>query len=240
MTRAGAGAEPLEIEAATEANGRPARFGVQVPPGHEAVPEHGLLDRVLKRTVDVAGAVLALLVLAPLFLVIAAMIKVDSPGSVFFRQRRVGCDGIPFEMRKFRTMIRDADGHKLRLLHMNEAAEGLFKIREDPRVTRFGRFLRSTSLDELPQLLHVVSGRMSLVGPRPLVPEEDARIGGGYRRRLDMRPGMTGIWQVRGASMIPLAEMVVLDLDYIRNWSLWGDLKLLLGTAGHVVRRRGI
>lgn len=201
---------------------------------------HTRLERVLKRGFDVVGTILLLILLAPLLIAIAILVKLDSPGPVLFRHARVGRDGDWFAMRKFRTMIKDADAHKLRLLHLNEAAEGLFKIRQDPRVTRFGRFLRSTSLDELPQLFHVLTGRMSLVGPRPLVPEEDAKIQGEYRRRLEMRPGMTGIWQVQGASEIPIAEMVKLDLEYVRTWSLWGDLKLLAGTAAHVVLRRGI
>jgi lipopolysaccharide/colanic/teichoic acid biosynthesis glycosyltransferase len=202
--------------------------------------EHTRLERILKRGFDIVGATLLLILLSPLLIAIAIMVKVDSPGPVLFRHPRVGRDGEWFWMRKYRTMIKDADAHKLRLLHMNEAAEGLFKIREDPRVTRFGRFLRSTSLDELPQLFHVLSGKMSLVGPRPLVPDEDAKIQGEFRRRLEMRPGMTGVWQVQGASAIPIAEMVRLDLDYVRDWSLLGDLKLLAGTAAHVVQRRGL
>ena len=202
--------------------------------------EHTRLERALKRGFDVVGATLLVILLSPLLIAIAIMVKIDSPGPVLFRHPRVGRDGEWFWMRKFRTMIKDADAHKLRLLHMNEAAEGLFKIRQDPRVTRFGRLLRATSLDELPQLFHVLSGKMSLVGPRPLVPDEDAMIQGEYRRRLEMRPGMTGVWQVQGASEIPIAEMVKLDLDYVRDWSLLGDLKLLAGTAAHVVQRRGI
>jgi lipopolysaccharide/colanic/teichoic acid biosynthesis glycosyltransferase len=202
--------------------------------------EHTRLERVLKRGFDVVGATLLLILLSPLLIAIAIMVKIDSPGPILFRHPRVGRDGEWLWMRKFRTMIKDADAHKLRLLHMNEAAEGLFKIREDPRVTRFGRFLRSTSLDELPQLFHVLTGKMSLVGPRPLVPDEDAKIQGEYRRRLEIRPGMTGVWQVQGASEIPIREMVRLDLAYVRDWSLWGDLKLLAGTAAHVVQRRGI
>ncbi|MGH2924070.1 MAG: sugar transferase [Solirubrobacterales bacterium] len=208
--------------------------------GDLAALEHTRLERVLKRGFDIVGATLLLIVLAPVLIAIAITVKLDSPGPVMFRHARVGRDGEWFGMRKFRTMIKDADAHKLRLLHMNEAAEGLFKIREDPRVTRFGRLLRSTSLDELPQLFHVLSGKMSLVGPRPLVPGEDARIQGEYRRRLELRPGMTGVWQVQGASEIPIAEMVRLDLAYFRDWSLWGDLKLLAGTAAHVVQRRGL
>lgn len=143
-------------------------------------------------------------------------------------------------MRKFRTMIDGAEHHKPSLLHMNEAGHGLFKITKDPRITRFGRFLRATSLDELPQLIHVISGRMSLVGPRPLIPEEDALIQGEFRCRLQMRPGMTGAWQVAGASQIPIARMAELDAEYVATWSPLLDLKLLVGTVPHVVFRRGI
>jgi lipopolysaccharide/colanic/teichoic acid biosynthesis glycosyltransferase len=202
--------------------------------------KHGLFARGLKRTIDLIGALLLVVVLAPVWLMIALLIKADSPGPILFRQRRIGREGKAFSMLKFRTMIDGADNHKASLLHLNEAADGLFKINGDPRVTRVGRWLRATSLDELPQLLHVVSGRMSLVGPRPLVPEEDARITGGQRRRLQMRPGMTGAWQVAGASSIPINEMVVLDGTYVDDWSLWLDAKLLAQTAGHVIRRKGL
>jgi lipopolysaccharide/colanic/teichoic acid biosynthesis glycosyltransferase len=137
-------------------------------------------------------------------------------------------------------MVDGADGRKDELRHLNEAADGFFKIVDDPRLTRFGAFLRTTSLDELPQLFHVITGRMSLVGPRPLVPEEDARVHGGLRLRLQVRPGMTGPWQVAGASQVPLSEMVELDCAYVRNRTLIGDLKLLVGTVPHVLLRRGI
>jgi lipopolysaccharide/colanic/teichoic acid biosynthesis glycosyltransferase len=202
--------------------------------------EHGRFARGLKRTIDLIGAILLLIVLAPLWIPIALLIRTDSPGPILFRQRRIGRDGEAFSMLKFRTMVDGADAHKPTLLHLNEAGDGLFKINQDPRVTRVGRWLRATSLDELPQLLHVVAGRMSLVGPRPLVPEEDARIIGAQRRRLQMRPGMTGVWQVAGASAIPIHEMVVLDSGYINDWSLWLDVKLIAQTGGHVIRRKGI
>jgi lipopolysaccharide/colanic/teichoic acid biosynthesis glycosyltransferase len=195
---------------------------------------------VSKRAFDVVGSLLTLVILAPVWALIAILIKLDTPGPVLFRQSRVGRDGEVFAMLKFRTMIRDADQQKLQLLHLNEAGEGLFKIRDDPRLTRFGRFLRSTSLDELPQLVHVLTGQMSLVGPRPLIPDEDVLIDGRYRRRLEMRPGMTGAWQAAGASRIPMSEMIQLDYDYVRDWSLFGDVKLLVRTVPHVVLRRGM
>jgi lipopolysaccharide/colanic/teichoic acid biosynthesis glycosyltransferase len=196
-------------------------------------------DRALKRAFDLVGGAVLLIILAPVWLTICLLIKADSPGPILFRQRRIGQYGVPFRMFKFRTMVDGADTRKPALLQMNEAAEGLFKISSDPRLTRTGRWLRRTSLDELPQLLDVISGRMSLVGPRPLIPQEDSQITGAHRGRLSMRPGMTGVWQVNGASAIPISEMVKLDREYIDQWSLWLDVKLLLLTASHVVHRRG-
>jgi lipopolysaccharide/colanic/teichoic acid biosynthesis glycosyltransferase len=215
------------------------------PPGRAPAenlraPAHGALAKATKRTIDLIGAVLLIAILSPLLLVIALLIKLDSSGPILFRQRRIGRANEPFSMLKFRTMVDGADEQKAMLQHLNEAADGLFKIDGDPRVTRVGRWLRVTSLDELPQLLHVVTGRMSLVGPRPLVPEEDSLITGSNRRRLDMRPGMTGVWQVNGASSIPINEMVVLDRGYLEDWSLWLDCRLLLQTASHVILRRGL
>jgi lipopolysaccharide/colanic/teichoic acid biosynthesis glycosyltransferase len=227
---------PAEAPAWRETLDRPA----PQPPTETLTENHSSFQIACKRALDVAGSLLILIVLSPFLLLIAALIKIDSPGPVFFRQTRVGRGGELFEMRKFRTMIDGADAHKLSLLHMNEAGDGLFKIPEDPRVTRFGRFLRSTSLDELPQLFQVVTGRMSLVGPRPLVLDEDARIHGRDRCRLEMRPGMTGAWQVAGASQIPIAEMAKLDSDYVADWTLMKDLRLLVGTVPHVLLRRGI
>jgi exopolysaccharide biosynthesis polyprenyl glycosylphosphotransferase len=193
----------------------------------------------LKRSLDVVGASLALLVCAPLMASVAIAIKVSSRGPVFFRQRRVGRGGTYFDMLKFRTMYEGADGEKEGLLDRNEA-DGFFKIADDPRVTPIGRVLRRTSLDELPQLINVLRGEMSLVGPRPLVAEEDSRIEGWYRRRLDVTPGMTGAWQVLGSSRVPMRDMVTIDYLYRTNWSLWLDLKILLRTVPHVLQRRGI
>jgi exopolysaccharide biosynthesis polyprenyl glycosylphosphotransferase len=193
----------------------------------------------LKRALDVSAAAAGLFVLAPLIATIAAGVKLTSPGPVLFRQRRVGRAGTAFDMLKFRTMYDGADHHKERLRERNEA-DGFFKIADDPRCTPIGRLLRRTSLDELPQLLNVLRGEMSLVGPRPLVSEEDARIEGFFRRRLDVTPGMTGAWQVLGSSRIPMRDMVTIDYLYRANWSLWLDLKILLRTVPHVVRRRGL
>jgi lipopolysaccharide/colanic/teichoic acid biosynthesis glycosyltransferase len=194
----------------------------------------------LKRVADISLALVLLVLLSPLILAIALAIRLDSPGPVLFRQARVGRGGTVFGLLKFRTMVDGADGRKSEFFHLNEAPDGLFKIANDPRLTRFGAFLRSTSLDELPQLFQVLSGRMSLVGPRPLVPEEDELIRGAYRDRLLMRPGMTGPWQVAGASRVPLSIMVELDREYLDGWSVLGDLKLIVRTVPHVVRRRGI
>jgi exopolysaccharide biosynthesis polyprenyl glycosylphosphotransferase len=196
-------------------------------------------SHLLKRALDVVGASLALLLLAPLFAITAVAIKLDTPGPVFFRQRRVGRGGASFDMFKFRSMVVGADQVKDRLRDRNEAV-GLFKIAGDPRITRVGRLVRATSIDELPQLVNVLRGDMSLVGPRPLVPDEDRMIEGWQRRRLSLRPGMTGMWQVFGASRIPMHEMVKIDYLYGANWSLWNDLKILARTIPVVIGRRGL
>ncbi len=194
---------------------------------------------LVKRSLDVAGSGLGLLFLAPLMALIALAIKVDSPGPVLFRQKRIGRGNRPFWMLKFRTMFDGADEQKAQLLHRNERP-GLFKISDDPRITRVGRLLRRTYLDELPQLLNVLRGDMSLVGPRPLVVEDDARILGFDRERLHLAPGMTGPWQVTGVIRPPLAEMVKLDYLYCATWSLWGDVKILLRTVALMFAHRGL
>jgi exopolysaccharide biosynthesis polyprenyl glycosylphosphotransferase len=206
-----------------------------------AVRRFGLTrsSRALKRGFDLLLTGLAFVAVAPIFALIAVAVRLDSPGPVLFRQWRIGLGGRSFEIRKFRTMVREADQLKAELAHLNEA-NGLFKIAEDPRVTRVGRFLRRTSLDELPQLLNVLRGDMSLVGPRPLVVEDDRRVVGWHRQRLDIPPGMTGHWQVLGSSRIPLHEMVAIDYLYVANWSLWTDLKYLLLTVPYVLRGRGL
>jgi exopolysaccharide biosynthesis polyprenyl glycosylphosphotransferase len=196
-------------------------------------------SRAIKRLMDVVGASLMLLFLAPLGAVIALAITLDSRGGVFFRQPRIGRGGERFRIFKFRTMVADADSQKHELRHLNEA-DGLFKIAEDPRITRAGRFLRRTSLDEVPQLLNVLRGDMSLVGPRPLVPEEDERVEGWHRRRLQLTPGMTGHWQILGSARIPFEDMVRIDYLYVTNWSLWVDVKILLRTIPYVLARKGM
>jgi len=194
----------------------------------------------LKRAMDIAGSGIGLLALAPLLGILAVAVKLDSRGPVLFRQSRIGRRGEQFWMLKFRSMIDGADQIKDSLRELNEAQGGLFKITEDPRVTRVGHFLRRTSLDELPQLLNVLKGDMSLVGPRPLVRDEDVLIEGWRRRRLVVKPGMTGQWQIFGSSRIPMSEMVKIDYAYGANWSLWLDLKILLRTIPYVLSRRGL
>jgi exopolysaccharide biosynthesis polyprenyl glycosylphosphotransferase len=194
--------------------------------------------RTVKATFDVVGSVILLVLFAPLLATAALAVRMGSSGPILFRQTRVGREGRRFQMLKFRSMVADADERKADLRGRNEA-DGLFKIEDDPRVTPVGRFLRRTSLDELPQLFNVLRGEMSLVGPRPLVVDEDSRIEGFYRRRLHLTPGMTGPWQVAGSARIPLHDMKSIDYLYVANWSLWLDVKILLRTIPHVLMQRG-
>jgi lipopolysaccharide/colanic/teichoic acid biosynthesis glycosyltransferase len=199
----------------------------------------GQLQLAVKRGLDLALAALGLLLLSPLLLAIAVAVKLDSPGPVFYPWRVVGKAGRPFTGYKFRTMVRDADRLKDELLEANEMRGPVFKMREDPRVTRVGRFLRRYSLDELPQLWSVVAGHMSLVGPRPPLDTEWARFTPTQRLKLSVTPGITCLWQVQGRSAITdFDEWVRLDLEYIRTWSLWLDLKILLRTVGVVASGR--
>ena len=194
----------------------------------------------LKRAVDVAGAGIGLLVLAPLLALVAIAVKLDSRGPIFFGQHRRGRGEGEFTMWKFRTMVVGADEMQAELSHLNEMVDGpMFKITEDPRVTRVGRWLRRSSIDELPQLWNVLRGDMSLVGPRPLVPAEDDHVMGWHRARLDLTPGLTGPWQVLGRNSIPFHEMVKLDYLYVAEWSLWNDFKLMLRTVPVITGRRG-
>ena len=188
----------------------------------------------VKRATDVVGATAALIVVMPAMVVIALALRLTSSGPILFRQIRVGRDGRRFHLLKFRSMVHDAESRKASLLDRNES-DGLFKIADDPRVTRVGRFLRKTSLDELPQLFNVLRGEMSLVGPRPLVVDEDEKIVGWHRRRLHLTPGMTGPWQILGPARASLLEMVNIDYLYVANWSFWTDMKIMLRT----VRVRG-
>ena len=195
--------------------------------------------RAVKTVFDTMVAGLGLLLLAPLFLLIAARIKLHDRGPVFFRQVRVGKGGRTFHVFKFRTMVVDAEGKKEQLAGSNEAAGALFKMRRDPRVTKPGAWLRRWSLDELPQLINVLIGEMSLVGPRPALPSEVARYHDHMRRRLVVKPGITGLWQVNGRSDLSWADAVRLDLRYVENWSLMLDLQVLWKTWSAVFRGSG-
>jgi exopolysaccharide biosynthesis polyprenyl glycosylphosphotransferase len=195
-------------------------------------------SRAIKRGVDLVGASMGLLLLSPVMALTALAIKIDSRGPVFFRQPRMGRKGRVFSVVKFRTMVSNAEALAGDLMSASEDPNWL-KLDRDPRVTRVGRFLRTYSLDELPQLWNVLRGKMSLVGPRPLSLLDNGQIEGWARIRLDLAPGITGLWQVLGRTNIPFDEMVKLDYVYVTNWSPWTDLKLLAYTIPAVVKRRG-
>jgi len=188
---------------------------------------------------DIVIAITVLTLAAPLMLLIAIAIKLDSPGPVFFRQVRVGKGGKPFVLYKFRSMVDGAERQQAALRKAYGRGPLLFKLRDDPRVTRVGRILRRTSLDELPQFFNVLKGEMSVVGPRPPVPEEVAAYEDWHLQRLMVTPGLTGLWQVNGRSDLSFDEMVRLDLYYAEHWSLWLDLKLILRTIPVVLTGRG-
>lgn len=193
----------------------------------------------LKRTIDIVGALAALVLSAPVWLAAAVAIKLDSPGPIFFTQPRCGQYGKVFPFVKFRTMTTDAELRKAELRALNEKSGPVFKIECDPRVTRVGRILRKYSIDELPQLLNVLAGHMSLVGPRPPVPGEVEQYEIDHRGRLSMRPGITCLWQVSGRNEIEFEDWVKLDLEYVERWSLLLDLQILLATVPAVVSGRG-
>jgi exopolysaccharide biosynthesis polyprenyl glycosylphosphotransferase len=194
---------------------------------------------ILKRLLDLAGSLGGLMVLSPFLLMVALAIRLDSPGPVLFRQKRVGTDGKIFVCYKFRSMYEDAEQRQAQLEALNEANGAVFKIKEDPRITPVGRFLRRWSLDELPQLLNVLKGEMSLVGPRPLPVRDFELMEEGHKRRLGAVPGITGYWQTSGRSDLSFEEMVRLDLYYIENWLLSLDIKILFKTIKVVLRREG-
>jgi exopolysaccharide biosynthesis polyprenyl glycosylphosphotransferase len=196
-------------------------------------------SRALKRTMDLAGAAGLLLVTAPLFVVIALVLKLDSAGPVFFFQDRIGRRGRRFRVIKFRTMVVGAEALHAGLRARSRDPHWLL-LDDDPRITRFGALLRRTSLDELPQLINVLRGEMSLVGPRPIVESEDRQLDGWRRSRVDLTPGLTGMWQVLGRTSIPFEEMIRLDYLYVTNWSLWTDVRLILRTLPAVLSRRGV
>jgi exopolysaccharide biosynthesis polyprenyl glycosylphosphotransferase len=192
-----------------------------------------------KRTLDIVGSGILILFSLPVMAVVATAIKASSPGPVFFRQVRAGRHGRRFTMFKFRSMVVDAEARRKELLHMNEMSGPVFKIRRDPRVTRVGAIIRKTSLDELPQLFNIFSGAMSMVGPRPPIPEEVQQYEPWQRRRLSVKPGLTGLWQISGRNDVDFEEWMQMDLRYIDDWSLWLDMKILLRTVPAVIFRSG-
>ncbi len=200
------------------------------------VPELGLF---FKRVFDTVFSVLALIVMSPLLVAVAIAIKLDSPGPVFYTSERIGKKGVVFRCIKFRTMVRDADTRRAEIMHMNERDDVLFKISNDPRITRLGRFLRKYSLDELPQFFNVLVGDMSIVGPRPPLAGEVRKYDLSHLRRLDVTPGITGLWQVQGRQDPSFASYVSLDVTYIDNWSIWLDFKIILRTIAVVFAGTG-
>ncbi|MCQ1951076.1 sugar transferase [Arthrobacter sp. zg-Y859] len=206
---------------------------------HVSTPNLGTGQGLLKRCFDVMGACLLVAVLSPVLLAVAAVIKADSSGPIFFRQERVGAGGQSFQMLKFRSMVVDAEDHLAALRAHSDGNGVMFKLKSDPRVTTAGRFLRRYSLDELPQLFNVLNGTMSLVGPRPPLPSEVEQYQSHVHRRLIVRPGLTGLWQVSGRSLLSWDDTVRLDLYYVENWSLAGDIAILLKTVRAVFSRQG-
>jgi exopolysaccharide biosynthesis polyprenyl glycosylphosphotransferase len=195
---------------------------------------------IVKRLIDVCGSAALLLAMAPIFVIVALLIKLDSPGPIFFTQIRVGFNRRRFRLFKFRTMIHKADELQRELEQLNEANGPVFKIRHDPRLTRIGKFLRRFSIDELPQLLNVSRGDMSLVGPRPLPVRDVERINTHWhKRRFSMKPGVTCLWQVNGRSEVSFDDWVVMDLEYIDKWSLGLDIRILLQTVPTVLKGSG-
>ncbi|MFZ1752140.1 MAG: sugar transferase, partial [Caldilineaceae bacterium] len=196
-------------------------------------------NRLVKRTVDLVISAVALTFTLPFTLLIGLAIRLDSPGPVLYTQARIGKEGKPFRVYKFRSMIAGAESLREQMARLNESTGPLFKIRDDPRATRVGTFLRRYSLDELPQLLNVLRGEMSLIGPRPNLPEEVAAYSEWHKKRLSVSPGMTGLWQVSGRSDLTFDEMVLLDIYYAENWCMSMDLTILMRTLPAVLLKRG-
>ncbi len=215
----------------TYINGHPAMVYRSEPESH--------LPLLIKSIIDRIGGLVGVLFSAPILLFTALAIKLDSRGPVFFKQTRLGLNGKPFTMLKFRTMCSDAETKKRSLMEKNEMSGPVFKIKEDPRVTRVGKYLRKFSVDELPQFFNVLTGEMSLVGPRPPLPAEVSRFEPWQHRKLSVRPGLTCLWQVNGRNSIDFEEWMLLDLHYIDNWSLWLDAKILAKTIPTVIRGSG-
>ncbi len=225
---------PVIAEPKTEA-------AVQAPPVKKKVNPNNKKGYLFsKRCIDIIGALVGLLVLLIIFIVVGLLIKIEDPkGSIFFSQKRVGKDGKEFNMYKFRSMVSDAEAKLAELIQQNEATGAMFKMKNDPRVTRIGRFIRKTSIDELPQLLNVLKGDMSLVGPRPPLVREVNEYTEYQKQRLLVTPGCTGLWQVSGRSNVGFEEMVELDLKYIRSRTLFMDVAIILRTMFIVLFSKG-
>ncbi len=224
------------------------RFGRARPEHEKAVADgyvhylsirHRPLQLGLKRLFDIAASAVALTVLSPLMIVVAVLVKITSRGPILFKQERVGRHGRPFNMLKFRSMVENAEQLKKRLIAMNEQTGPVFKMQRDPRITPVGRFIRRYSIDELPQLINVLRGEMSIVGPRPPLPAEVAKYEAWQRRRLSVRPGLTCVWQVSGRNRISFEEWMYLDMQYIDHWSLAQDFQLIAKTVPVVLTGRG-
>jgi exopolysaccharide biosynthesis polyprenyl glycosylphosphotransferase len=201
--------------------------------------EQLLMQLLVKRVLDTALSIAVLIILLPVMAVVALLIKLTSPGPVLFVQNRVGMNQRQFKLYKFRSMVADAEARKLQLAHLNERDGPAFKIENDPRITRIGRFIRKTSIDELPQLFNVLSGEMSLVGPRPPLPEEVKKYEWLFRKRLSVKPGITCIWQISGRNNVSFDRWMQMDHEYIENWSIWLDLQILFKTIPAVLFSRG-
>jgi lipopolysaccharide/colanic/teichoic acid biosynthesis glycosyltransferase len=204
-----------------------------------APPRPSVSPAVVKRIFDLVIASLALLVALPFLLLVVVAVVIESPGNPFFIQERLGLHGRHFKLLKLRTMVPNAEQRRAEIEHLNEALPPLFKVRNDPRVTRIGRILRATSLDEVPQLINVILGDMSIVGPRPRLPFEMSMDDPAVARRLSVKPGLAGLWQVSGRARLNYDEALVLDLKYIDEWSFWLDLKLIARTFWVVLTLKG-
>lgn len=205
-----------------------------------SLPQYDAATYTVKRVLDIIGSLCALIISSPIMLGVAIAIKLDDGGPVFFKQTRIGLHGQPFEMYKFRSMVTNAEELKKKLAE--ESGQGdrfIFKMKDDPRITKIGRFIRKTSLDEFPQFFNVLKGDMSLVGPRPALPEEVARYGSLYSARLLVKPGITGPWQVSGRSDLSQEQSEYLDVSYIENWSIAGDIIILAKTVLVLFRGTG-
>jgi exopolysaccharide biosynthesis polyprenyl glycosylphosphotransferase len=225
-------ADRIGLAALAQAGAADARR-IELPPADTLYLRYG------KRALDVAGALIALVATAPLMLVMAVIIKLESRGPVLYKSQRVGRGGRPFTFYKLRSMQVGAEARRAAFAHLNECDGPVFKISNDPRVTRVGRFMRRTSIDEIPQFLNVLKGEMSMVGPRPPIPGEVAHYEPWQLKRLSVRPGLTCLWQISGRSRIGFDEWMRLDLQYIRRQSFWMDLKILLRTIPAVLSRDG-